>query len=329
MATNVTPVYREAEQRYKQADNPQDKLSALEDMLSTVPKHKASEKLQADIKSRISKVKEEIEKGGSGKKKGFSIKVEKEGTAQIVIVGPENCGKSQLIKTLTSAEPEIAEYPFTTRVPAPAMLNYENIKFQLVDLPAFSSEFMETWLPQIIREAHAVLLVLDMESEDPETSTNFIIDKLFEIKVYLKGILNAPELDFRHRIIPTIMLYNKIETPDGPEMAELINELYENKFQIIQISAKTGQGTELIGKSLYKLLNIIRVYTKAPGKEADLTKPYTLKKGSILLDLAKQIHKDFAKNLKYAKLWGSGKFDGQRVNGDYVLNEGDILELQV
>ena len=173
MPANVTPEYRNAEQDYRRASNHQEKIAALERMLATVPKHKGTEKLQADIKHRLSQERTETHRKGAPHSAPFYL-VEKEGAAQVALVGPPNSGKSQLTAALTHARPEVAAYPFTTRMPIPGMMFFEDVQIQLVDLPPFSREFTEPWLPQVIRGANASMLVADLSDADVLDEIEFI-----------------------------------------------------------------------------------------------------------------------------------------------------------
>src|SRR5215471_6465645 len=165
MPANLTPQYMEAEKRFKQAVSVEEKVAALEEMMATIPKHKGTEKLQADLKKKMSVLRKEAEDHKKGGKRE-SFVVEREGARQLALVGAPNSGKSQLLRALTHATPEVAEYPYTTRIPIPGMLLFENVRLQLIDLPPISPEYTESWVPQIIRNADAVLWVLDLSDDD-------------------------------------------------------------------------------------------------------------------------------------------------------------------
>ena len=137
MPANLTPEYLAAEEEFKSAQSHEEKIAALERMLSTVPKHKGTEKLQADIKRRLSRERKEGHKKGGARTVPFWL-VKKEGAGQVALIGPPNAGKSSLLAALTNARPEVADYPFTTHAPTPGMMAYENIQVQLIDLPPVS-----------------------------------------------------------------------------------------------------------------------------------------------------------------------------------------------
>lgn len=327
MPANLTPEYVRAEQEFKSAQTPQDRLNALKKMLSTVPKHKGTEKLQADIKRRISQTKDELQ--SSGKKKGFSLAVKKEGAAQVALAGPPNSGKSAIIAALTNARPEIASYPFTTRTPEPAMMNYKDIQIQLVDLPPVSQDHMEPWVPNIIRNADAVLFVVDLSSsvllEDIETTRAIL--KNYKIDLVSSYVPLDPWASVAAR--QTRLVGNKLDLPGGHENLELIRELYGNELPIDGVSAQTDENLDQFKDDLFVMLDLCRVYSKAPQKEPEMNHPFVFRRGSTLLDFARAVHKDFAEKLKFARVWGREKFDGQRVNKDYLLEDEDIIELHL
>src|SRR5262249_60084863 len=128
-----------------------------------LPKHKGTEKLQSDLKQKISRAKDEIEGAKSGgKKTGMSHRVQREGAGQVALVGGPNAGKSALLAALTHAHPEVAPYPFTTRVPLPGMMPFEDVQVQLVDTPAITAEHAESFMPNLVRGADGVLFVADV-----------------------------------------------------------------------------------------------------------------------------------------------------------------------
>ncbi|RKY80025.1 GTP-binding protein HSR1 [candidate division KSB1 bacterium] len=328
MPANLTPQYLEAEQRYREAQTLQEKLSALKEMLATIPKHKGTEKLQADIKRRIARLKDELEKKKK-QKRGFTLYVEREGAGQVTLVGGPNVGKSQLLTAVTHATPEVADYPFTTRVPQPGMMTYQDVQIQLVDLPPICAEYMESWVPGLIRNADAVLLLFDLSASDPLEQIENVREQLYQrkIKLIAQSPAESQSLSIAHK--RTLLVGNKIDLPEAMENMKIVNELYSRTFPFLAISAKTGEGLEMLKEMVFRLLNIVRVYSKPPGHKAEFDRPFILKKGSNLLDFAKAVHKDFAEKLKFARVWGAEKFDGQRINRDYILMDGDVIELHI
>jgi hypothetical protein len=325
MPANLTPEYRNADEVFRQAKTDEDRLLALEEMLSTIPKHKGTEKMQADIKHRIAKIK--LAKEQKGGKKGFSYHIPTEGSGQVALVGGVNVGKSQLLKSLTHAEPEIGPWPFTTSIPLPGMMAFEDIQIQLVDLPPFSPEHTEHWVPEMVRSANVVLLVTDL-TEASLQDIDFVMDRLDQVKLKLVREID-PSQPFNIVQKRTLLVCNKLDGPDALGNFEVLKELYGGRFDLISVSALEGTNLDALRRAVFDLLRIMRIYPKQPGKPVDRSTPFTIPIGSTLLEFAQVVHKDFL-NLKFARLWGTGaKFDGQTINREQVLHDRDIVELHL
>lgn len=330
MPANLSPQYLAAEERFKQAKDDRERLKALKEMLSNIPKHKGTEKLQADIKRKIARLKDDMDvkktKGGHR----FSYSVEKEGAAQVVVVGPPNVGKSCLISSLTNTQLEVADYPYTTRIFQPAMMQYEDIQVQLVDLPPVSEEYCENWMSSIIRIADMMMLVIDASRDDllDQVETTLSILEGFKIKPIHANTKKISEATTWSEL-KTILVTNKIDLPNADENIKILKEFYHEQFELIPISAQNKDQTNRLIIKLINLLQIIRVYSKRPGHDADFSRPFTFQKGSTLLDFAKAVHKDFAEKLKFARVWGANVFDGQRINKEYILQDKDVIELHL
>ena len=324
MPANLTPQYLQAEKQFKGAKTTDEKIAALEHMLATIPRHKGTEKIQADLKRRLSKLRTSQDKKPASRA-GLIYQIEKEGAGQAALVGPPNGGKSLLLRRLSRAMPEVADYPFTTRVPLPGMMDFEDIRIQLVDLPPTHPDFSESWIYQIIRNADAALLVVDLSDPDLLEDLETTFEELAKAKIQLgrDALPNAPGWLAK----PTLLCANKIDLAGAAENFSVLGELYGGKFRLLSISAQTNEGLEDLRRALFDLLELIRVYTKAPGKKPDLAAPYVVKRGSRLIDLAGLVHKDFLTQLKFARVWGHGKFEGQMVNREYLLADRDIVEL--
>jgi len=323
MAANLTPEYLEAEKDFKSAKTTAHKIEALERMLSTIPRHKGTEKLQADLKRRLSKLRAGHEKGPVSHA-GLIHHVEKEGAGQVVLVGPPNSGKSQLLQSLTRATPEVADYPFTTRAPLPGMMAFEDIQIQLVDLPPVHPDFPESWLYQIIRNADAALLVVDLSDPDLLEDLEATLAELQKAKVRLEA---GPAREPGWAALPALLVGNKSEQSTAAEDLQILKELYGPRFEILHVSALTGEGLAELRHALFDLVGLVRVYTKVPGKKPELESPYVLRRGACLMDLAALVHHDFVMQLKFARVWGHGKFEGQMIDRDYVLADRDVVEL--
>ncbi|MFH0811140.1 MAG: GTPase [Pseudomonadota bacterium] len=323
MPANLTPQYLEAERRFREAKEPQDKIAALEEMMAVIPKHKGTDHMRADLKRKMAKLRVEAAKR-KGPKRALGHKVDPEGAGQVVLVGAPNCGKSRLVCQFTKASPEVAPYPFTTRVPTPGMMSFENVAIQLVDLPPISENYLEPWVPDVIRRADLVLLVVDL-SEDPLAQLEAVEKILRQMKIGLIETNLTPGWHDKR----TLVAANKLDAPEAAEVLDLFKELLPGRFSVLAVSAESGQGLEDLRQGIFRALEVLRVYTKAPGKDPDLRSPFVMPQGSTLADLAGRIHKDFLLRLKYARVWGKGTFQGGMVQRDYVLHEGDVVEFHI
>ena len=345
MPTNVTAEYKKAEQAFRDAHEPRQRLLCLKEMLRTIPKHKGTEHLQADIKSRIKQLSDELagpKKGG--KRSGPSYTVRPEGAAQIALLGPPNSGKSTLHERLTGAHAEVGPYPFTTKLPLPGMLPYGDVHFQLVDLPPISDEYMEPWLPNTLRTADAAILVIDISDPACVEQAATVCDRLQAKKVVLQqnwpglvlgkkppkdnaNLRDGETLDDPFAIhLPTVLIANKSDLDPGSDEVDVLEELLGVRYPALTVSAQDGTGLGELGPLLFQGLRIARIYTRAPGKEPD-DKPFTVRAGDTIADVARLVHRDMAATLKYARVWGSGRFDGQHVGPEHPVNDGDIVEL--
>ncbi len=330
MPANLPPQYLKAEQEFRAASTPGDRLEKLREMYRLLPKHKGTEKLQSDLKQKMSRLKDELESGkGSGKKSGPSFRVPHEGAGQIALVGAPNAGKSALLTALTQAHPEVAAYPFTTRTPQPGILMWQDVPIQLVDLPPVSPEFLEPWVPGVIRSADAALLVADMSQEDVVEATGAVLERLAAVHTELVGTLPFDVDDESIRHVKTLLVASKMEAEGAPERLEIVRDWMGSRFPICPVSVHRGEGLETLRDAAYHLLGLLRVYTKVPGKPVDRSHPFTLPIGSCVLDLARDIHKEVESGLKFARIWGQGVFDGQTVKRDHELHDSDVVELHV
>jgi small GTP-binding protein len=310
MPANLTPQYMEAERRFKEAVSVQEKIAAVEEMMATIPRHKGTEKLQAELKKKMSALRKESEaQKKSGSRRDFFV-VEREGARQIALAGSPNAGKSQLLRMLTNATPEVADYPYTTRTPIPGMMVFENVRLQLVDLPPISPDYTESWVPQVIRNADATLWIVDLSDDG-------VLERLEETENWLA------EAKVNLQNMKVLMVGTKTDAGGATERAGIVREVYENRFPYVSFS----MNADGFKKIVYDFLDIVRVYTKAPGKKPDFADPYVVPRGSRVVDVAEKVHRDFVENLKYARLWSEGKPDGIMVPRDFVINEGDVLEL--
>ncbi len=326
MPANLPPQYFEAEKVYRQAKTPEEKVEALETMLAIMPKHKGTDKLRADLRRRIAKFSEEAQRRTSVSRKGSAYNIRKEGAGQVVLVGLPNAGKSQLVSTLTDAFPAVADYPYATKVPLPGMIRFENIQIQLLDMPPITDREAKPWFSHLLRNADVLLIVVNL-GEDPLIQLEDMFAELEGMKIKLGGEEVGDELApgiVRKR---PLVVGSKSDLDGSDEHYRMLSARCGGEFPVVAISAKEGTGLEEMNRAIYKMLNIIRVYTKSPGKKTDFDEPVVLKRGSTVEDAAQSVHKDFRNRLRYAQIWGSGKYDGQRVKREHILEDGDVVEL--
>jgi len=316
---NSTPQFHDAEERVKAAESTEEKVAALEEMLRVIPKHKGTEKMQADLKTRLAKLRKDVQKqkASGGHKRPF-YQIDREGIGRAVICGAPNSGKSDLISRLTHARPEVADYPFTTRLPIPGMMQFEDVQIQLIDTPPIAEEVLEAWQLAMIQQADTAVLLFDVAAPDLLDRTDFVLTRFAEKDIPL---LPAAES-------PIIVLGNKVDLPGGKESFDVWKELFAGSIDPLPFSVHAeGDLLDLKGR-LFRKLNVVRVYTKPPGAKVEKDQaPYVLWKGATVLDVAATIHKDLVGTFKFARIWAEGKFDGQMVERDYEVQDGDLLEI--
>ncbi len=313
MPANLPPQYFTAEKRFRSAKNALDKIEALEAMLSATPKHKGTDHLRADLRRKVARLSQAAEKKAATQR--ASMLIEKEGAAQIAVVGLPNAGKSQLVSSVTNASPAVAQYPFTTHNATPGMMAFENIQIQLIDTPPLTEQSAGWWLPHMIKRADAMLMVVDL-ADNPLPQMEAVLADLENKKVKVVGS-------------KVLIVGNKLDIAGAADNYSALNDKYREQFPVIAVSAKKGVGLEELKRAVYQMLDIIRVYTKVPGKKPDFADPIILARGSMVEDAAASVHKDFAAKLRYARIWGSGKHDGSMAKRNHVLRNGDIIELHL
>lgn len=306
MPANLPPQFFNISAKLKEAKTAEEKISILEELLAIVPKHKGSEKVQADLKTKIAKLKKQKPKKA---KKEALYSVAKEGAGQIAIIGPANSGKSSLLNILTNAKAKTASYPFTTQIPQPAMMPYEDILIQLVDTPPLTGD-SPGWLKEIIRGSDGFLAVFDFSKKEPAEDVK-----------NLKEILSNWQISDKK----SVFLANKTDLKESKENLKA----FKLKSQIKPVSCLKGIGIEELKRDIFNLLEVIRVYTKSPGSPPDFEHPFVIKKKSQLIKLANQIHQDFTFSFKYAKLFKKNSKKPRIVGKDYLLKDGDIIEIHI
>ncbi len=328
MPTNLPPEYFRADKRYREAQTPAERIACLEELISTVPKHKGTDHLRAGLRRQLSQLKGDAQAHKKHDAHQTSFHIEREGAGQAALVGATNVGKSALVAALTHAEPEVSAAPYTTWSPMPGMMPIEDIQVQLIDTPPIDKGLVEPVLFDLIRHVDLMLLVTDLQA-DPLQQMQDTLAQLVEHHIAPLGMKDLPDSEDRFIRLPTLVLANKCDDESLDETFEIFCALFEGECPVVPVSARTGRNFAQLKQKVYQRLDIVRVYAKPPGKDPDLEKPFVMKNGSTVTDLARKIHRDFYENLKSARVWGSSVFDGQPVQRDYLLQEGDIIELRM
>ena len=328
MPTNLPPEAVEAERRYRAAESVAEKIACLEEFISAIPKHKGTDKLRADLRRRLSKLKSAAQSRKKVSRQDSAFRIEREGAGQVVVLGPTNVGKSALVATLTNATPEVADSPFTTWKPTPGMMPMEDIQIQLVDTPPLNRDYVEPELLDLIRGSDLILLVVDLQA-DPFQQLEDTMALLQEHRIVPRHLKDRHIEQRRLAFVPLLVLVNKSDDEDSDEDFRIFCELLEDDWPLLPVSATTNRNLERLKQVVFERLEIIRVYSKPPGEEPDLSAPFVLKKGSTVAELAGKVHQDFFESLKSARVWGRGVYDGQMVGRDHVLHDGDVVELRI
>lgn len=327
MPANLTPEFKKARERFRVAQSRQDRLAALEEMLTTIPKHKGTDKMRADLTRRIAKLRDPQPQVRHGK--GFSLhNIQREGAGQAVLLGPPNSGKSSLLVALSNAHPEIADYPYSTVFPVPGMMSFQDVSIQLIDLPPMTSDYDEPWMYNLIHQTDLCLLVFDGSNSQHFTKAIQEILSLLEERhiLLVESKTRGEVVDTAvHREILGRIVLTKGDLVDHSAVLQKSSSF----FTTVSTSTLTSHGLDELRKMVFATLNIVRIYTKLPGKPPDMKEPYTLELGSTVIDAVELVHREFVDKLRYVRIWGSGKFDGQKVPSDHLLRDKDIIEIHL
>ncbi len=329
MPANLTPEYLQAEEDFRKATTIEEKIEALQRMLALLPKHKGTERIQADLKRRLAKLKE-MEQQQRARRGGSAdpFYVPRHGAGQVIAIGFPNVGKSALLSALSGVPLEVADYPYTTQRPQPVMMPYENLQIQLVDTPPIMDE-VEPAFAGMVRRADAAMVIVDLSTDDCFDQAEALLKGMEARRVRLvwEPVNDNPANPVVERA--AILVGNKLDAPEAEDRFVLLRETYGNRLPMVAVSARERVGLDELKRLIFEQLRIIRVYSKPPGKEPQLDKPFVLKKGATVLDFAEEVHRDFPERLRFARVWGSAEFPGQPVSKDFVLQDGDIVELHV
>lgn len=331
MAVNQSPEYNKAEAKYRAASTPEEKLALLEEMLRLVPKHKASEKLQAQLKQKIKATRLESQQQQKKKAGGHHdlFVVPRQGAGQVVLLGAANVGKSAIVGALTDAKVEIAPFPFATHAAVPGMAHHEDVPIQLVDMPPVIDGNAQPGMMGAYRGSDAILLVIDLSAIELIDQYEQPLAMLAERKMRPVGSPILESSEDPEAAVPKKVLIaaNKCDTPKAMDNLEGLRELVGGDLKMVPVSAETGDGLNTLTAELFDLLHVIRIYAKKPGKPVDKDSPFILPKGGTVHDMAHMIHRELAEKLKSARVWGEGVHDGQQVHHTHVLNDKDVVEL--
>ncbi|MEZ6045960.1 MAG: TGS domain-containing protein [Planctomycetaceae bacterium] len=327
MPANLTPQYHKAEEEYRRAQSAQEQVDCLQRMLQLMPKHKGTDRLQGDLKHRLKEARESAQAEKSASKKGLSYRFPRQGAGQIVVVGGPNSGKSRLVKELTNATPEVAEYPFSTREPLPAIMEWEDVRLQLIDTPPITASHLEPYQINLVRTADAAVLCFDGSSDDSPEATVELLDQLNQRKTVLARESGFVEDDFSRIQIKTLFVVTRGSDPEAKMRIDFLKEMIDLPFEPLYVELENAADREKLRTNIFELLDCIRIYTKAPGKPADFSSPFTIPKGGTVEDLAYVIHRELFDTMKFAKVWGTSAKDGQTVGRDHQLCDKDLVEL--
>lgn len=325
MPANLTPEYFKAEKWFREAATSEEKVLALEQMLRVIPKHKGTDHMRADLRRKLSKLKEAATQKKGAAKQVDVFYIPKGGAGQIVLIGTPNCGKSAIVAGLSNAKVNVADFPFATGAPVPGMAKYEDVQLQLVDMPPITAEFSAPGQVGTYRNCDLIAIVIDLSGEVAE-QMRVCLDFLQTRRLLIDETTGAVDQQGNVLGRRAVVIGTKADLA-APDAAGRLKQLCGRRFEFIQVSAETGQGLEALVSKLFELLDVVRIYAKPPGKPVDMNEPFVVPAGATVMDLAEAVHRELAKKLKFARAWGTGVHDGQNVQRTHVLSDKDIIEL--
>ncbi len=389
MPTNLPAEAKSKWNQVSLARTPEEKIQALQEFLSLVPKHKGTARLCANVKRQISILRRETEdkKKKKGGKRESQFFVEKDGAAQIVILGLTNVGRSSLLSSITNAKVTISERPYTTQTPVPGMFQYEDLYFQMVEAPALmryaADQRFSSPALALCRNADTLIIMVDL-TQDPVGQLKIVLSEMEKSRINVQQRKVKVEIERKHagiglRVVlfgrlhgstvrdveqllrsykimdavakiygdatlddveetilggsvdkPAIILANKIDVPGVMERLDALKAFVRDSTPVIPISCKGDIDVHMLGREIFRSLDIIRVYTKEPSDREPSSKPYILKKRATVQDLARRIHSEFYERFSYAKVWARRlPFSPQKVGSSFLLEDRDIVELHM
>lgn len=390
MPTNLPPEAKNKWEEVEATNNPKEKLRLLQEFLSLIPQHHGTSRLAVQVKKQITRLQTQIDekKHKKAARTAPRILLEREGAAQIALIGMTNVGKSSLLSALTNAKVTVSPNPYTTREPTPGILHYQDVQFQIVETPALMERATsgKAWRSKTLataRNADGIMIVVDL-SRDPVGQLSTILNELETaqiaverpkarvevdrksagvgmrvlvfgnlvdctfrnieellkeyhitdalVKVYgeatLEEIENAVYESKVYR--PAIIVANKMDTNNADNNLKKLKAYNNERLPLISTSCETGSGLDALGSALFGMMNITRVYTKEPNEREYSRRPFILKKGATVYDLAKSIHSDFSQNFNFARVWAKRlSHSPQKVGLQFVLEDGDIIEIHL
>jgi len=322
---NLPPDYKKAEEWFRSAQTNEEKILALEQMLSVMPKHKGTDGLRADLRRKLSSLREAATQQKKGGAHADIFHVPRTGAGQVVLLGLPNTGKSSLLATLTNAKVVVADFPFATHAPVPGMVKYEDIQIQLVDMPPITADYAAPGQVGTYRNGDIIAVVIDL-SQDIEEQALILLDFLESRNLLLDE--KTPAVDSQGNVLGKKAVCICTKADIAPAGAfELARKSFGKPIEFLQVSTQTAEGLDKFAELLFRKLEIIRIYAKPPGKPADMESPFTLPIGTTVQGLATTIHRELAEKLKSARIWGTDVYPGQSVHLTHVLHDKDVVEL--
>ncbi|MDP6419060.1 MAG: TGS domain-containing protein [Candidatus Krumholzibacteria bacterium] len=328
MPTNLPPQYYKVEDKFKAAREPSEKIAHLREMMAIMPRHKGTDKLWAELRKKLSQLQDQIEHAAKSKGKTHNPWfIPRTESPQVLLLGAPNSGKSSVLKGLTNANVQVAEFPFSTSLPIPGMMPYKDVQIELIDTPPVAQFPLESWILDQARTADALVLFADLSAPDCCEALQALREGLEEKSLHPVRRVDQENPDLALNQRRTLLAMSKADHPDAEVNRSFLSELIGDPWPAVAFSSLSEEGLDLFRQAVWERLEMIRAYTKVPHKKAEMSEPYLLPLGATVLDLAGKVHRDFLETFQSARIWGSGKFDGQVVDRAHVLEDGDLVEI--